>query len=527
MLISRKKKAIVLRLRDPERVLSVIPKAKKFTFKGKEYVAVPHRRDEVKVLNNIGIEAPSPMLYYYDWPGRFKPFEAQRTTAAFMSGHNRCFNLNDLGTGKTLATLWAYDYLRSIGVVRKALVISPLSTLDRAWADEIFSHFPHLSSAVLHGSRDKRLKLLETDADVFLINHDGTKVAGMVDAINARDDIDLIIIDELSQAARTASSDRWKSYAKIVRKDLGDGRQRLVWGLTGTPIPSNPTDAWAQCRLIVPDKVPPYFNSFKGMVMRQVGQFSWVPRPEAQEIVFEAMQPSIRFSRDECVDLPECIYQTRQVELTAPQKKAYKEMLSKLQTEIDSGQVTAVNEAVKAQKLIQIASGALYGENKEVLEVDARPRLEVVKEVIEQSNTKTLVFVPFISTVNTVANYLRKEGFSVECVYGDVSKSERDRIFFAFQKLPNPKVLVAQPAVLSHGLTLTAASTIVWYAPITSADTFTQSNGRVTRPGQKHSQLIVMLEGTEMERKYYNRLRHKQSVQGVLLDMVKESRANA
>jgi hypothetical protein len=132
MLISKRKKALILRVRDPERILSVIPKAKKLVFKGKEYVVVPHRRDEVKVLNNIGINAPSPMLYYYDWPGRYTPFEAQRTTAAFVSGHDRCFNLNDLGTGKTLATLWAYDYLRSIGVVKKALVISPLSTLECA-----------------------------------------------------------------------------------------------------------------------------------------------------------------------------------------------------------------------------------------------------------------------------------------------------------------------------------------------------------------------------------------------------------
>ena len=324
MLISKKHKAIVLRLREPERVLSVIPKAKRFTVKGKEYIAVPHRRDEVKVLNNIGIKAPSPMLYYYEWPGRFKPFEAQRVTAGFMSMHNRCFNLNDLGTGKTLATLWAYDYLRSIGEVRRALVVTPLSTLERTWADECFQHFSHLTTAVLHGSREKRLKMLELDADLYLINHDGLKVKGLVEAINKRDDIDLVIIDEVSQAARTASSDRWKSLAKVVRVDI-NGRQRKAWGLSGTPTPNNPTDAWAQCRLLVPDNVPPYFNAFKTQVMRQLSQFVWVPRPDAQEVVFNAMQPAIRFKRDEVVDLPPCTYQTREVELTPAQKKAYKD----------------------------------------------------------------------------------------------------------------------------------------------------------------------------------------------------------
>lgn len=527
MLISRKKKALILRLRDPERVLSVIPKAKKFTFKGKEYVAVPHRRDEVKVLNNIGIETPSPMLYYYDWPGRFKPFEAQRTTAAFMSGHNRCFNLNDLGTGKTLATLWAYDYLRSIGVVHKALVVSPLSTLERAWCDEVFNHFPHLTTAVLHGSRDKRLKMLNTEADIYVINHDGLKVSGMVDELNKRNDIDLVIIDEVSQAARTASSDRWKSLAKVVRHEIAKGVQRMAWGLTGTPVPNNPTDAWAQCRLIVPERVPPYFNSFKGQVMRQVGQFSWVPRPEAQDVVFEAMQPSIRFKRDEVVDLPECTYIERTVDLTAAQKKAYKDMLNKLQTEFESGEVTAVNEAVKAQKLIQILCGAVYGKEGEEHYIDATPRFEAVRELCEESGSKTIVFVPFVSMIKPLTTYLEKAGFSVACIHGGVPKGERDMIFSSFQKMKDPQVLVSIAAAMSHGLTLTAASTIVWAAPITSNDIFEQANARVSRPGQKLNQLIAMVEGSPIERKYYQRLKEKGRVQGILLDLVQASRKEA
>ncbi|OHD26699.1 MAG: hypothetical protein A2Y38_19225 [Spirochaetes bacterium GWB1_59_5] len=524
MLISTRKKALILRLKDPERVLSVIPKAKKFTFKGKDYVAVPHRRDEVKVLNNIGIEAPSPMLYYYDWPGRYKPFEAQRTTGAFMSMHNRCFNLNDLGTGKTLATLWAYDYLRSVGVVKKVLVVSPLSTLERAWGDEVFNHFPHLTTAVLHGSREKRLKLLNVDADVYIINHDGLKVAGLVEAINKRNDIDLVIVDEVSQAARTASADRWKALAKVVRHETEKGKQRMAWGLTGTPVPNNPTDAWAQCRLIVPDRVPPYFNSFKNQVMRQVSQFSWLPRQEAQDVVFEAMQPAIRFKRDEVVDLPPVTYIERTVELTAAQKKAYKEMLSKLQAEFESGQVTAVNEAVKAQKLLQILTGCVYGTNGSEHYIDAAPRFEAVRELCEESSSKTIVFVPFVSMIEPLTKFLEKSGFSVACIHGGVPKGERDTIFSSFQKMKDPQVLVSIAAAMSHGLTLTAASTIVWAAPITSNDIFEQANARVSRPGQKLNQLIAMVEGSPIERKYYQRLKEKGRVQGILLDLVQHNR---
>lgn len=520
MLVSKKHKALVLRTRDPERILSVIPKAKRLVHKGKEFIAVRHGIEEVRVLRNLGFEAPSPIKYHYDWPGRFKPFYAQREAAEFMSLYNRAYNLSSIGTGKTLATLWSFDFLRSQGVVRKALVVCPLSTLERTWADEVFQHFPHLTTAVLHGSREKRLALLNEDVDIYLINHDGLKVRGMVEAFADRPDINLIVVDELSQAARNAGTERYKALHTIINRQK---IPRAAWGLTGTPIPNGPTDAWAQCRLLTPETVPPYFGRFRDLVEKQITPFLWVPKDDALAVVHKAMQPAIRFSRDECVDLPPCIYQTRQVALTEPQRRAYKEMLTKLSAEIDGGEVTAVNEAIKAQKLLQICSGSTYDASGASLELDASPRLEVVREIIEESGSKVLVFVPFRNSLDAVVRFLEKH-FSVAVVHGGVSKHERDGIFTAFQKMSDPLVLVAQPASLSHGLTLTAASTIVWYTAITSSDTHTQANGRITRPGQKLSQLIVHIEGSEVERRYFDRLRKKQRVEGALLDMIKESR---
>ena len=130
--------------------------------------------------------------------------------------------------------------------------------------------------------------------------------------------------------------------------------------MTGTPTPNAPTDAWAQCKMLVPEKVPPYFNRFKMQVMRQLSQFTWIPKPGATEVVKEIMQPSVRFTRDECIDLPPIMYETRLVDLTKEQAKAYKEMMIKLQTQADDGDITAVNEAVKMGKLIQIACGVVY-----------------------------------------------------------------------------------------------------------------------------------------------------------------------
>lgn len=520
MLISPKHKRIILRCRDPAKIEAVIPKAKRFTHNGKEFLAVKHGVDECKVLANLGINAPSPINYYYDWPARFQPFAHQKKIADFLTMNSRAFNLADLGCGKTLATLWAYDYLRSVGVVGKMLVISPLSTLERTWADEVFQHFPHLTTVVLHGSRDKRLKLLATDADIYLINHDGIKVNGIVDALADRPDINLIVVDEIAQVGRTAGTDRFKALVKIINRQV----PRMCWGLTGTPIPQSPTDAWAQCRLLVPERVPPYFNKFKMETMRQVSQFIWLPKPNALEVVQEAMQPAIRFHRDDCIDLPPCIYETRSVELTTQQKKAYKEMLTKLATQVDNGEVMAVNEAVKAMKLLQICCGAAYGADHEELRIDAGPRLAVVNEIIEEAGAKVIVFVPFVSAVHAVTEALRAKGHTVACIFGEVSKHERDEIFSSFMRAADPKVLVAIPQAMSHGLTLTAASTIVWYAPTSSADTYTQANARITRPGQLHTQFIIHIEGTDIERKYYKRLKDKESTQGILLDAIRDAR---
>jgi len=518
MLVWNSKNALILKLRDPDRVLNVIPTAKAFTVKGKPYVAVPHKLVETRLLRNLGYEAPAPIRHRYDWPGRFTPFEAQREAAAFLSMYDRAFNLSELGTGKSLASLWAYDYLRSIGQLNKVLVVSPLSTLERTWADEVFQHFPHLTSAVLHGSRDKRIKLLNTDVDVYIINHDGVQI--IEPHLQDRPDINLVIVDEIAQAARNAGTDRWKAINKVINRHKN---KRACWGMTGTPTPNAPTDAWAQCRLIVPEKVPPYFNRFKGQVMKQLTQFTWVPKPEATEIVHDVMQPAVRFTRDECVDLPPLMFETRAVGLTKEQDKAYKEMMTRLRTEADEGEVTAVNEAVKMAKLVQIACGVVYANDGSEVTIPSKPRIDETREIVRQAEGKVIVFVPFVSSVNHVAEQLSKE-FTVEVIHGGVNKTERDRIFAAFQKGKDLKVLVAQPAAMSHGLTLTAASTIVWYAPVTSNETFEQANGRINRPGQKMNNFIIMLEGTQVEKRIYQRLRSKQKMQGALLDEVKAHR---
>lgn len=515
MRIVKDAKAIVLKLKNPLRVTQVIPSARVFEYKGEQLVAVPHKLEETKTLNSIGFRVPSPVGYYYDWPinGDLVPFAHQIVTTDFLTMNNHAYCLNDMGTGKTLSVLWALDYLIRTKQIRKVLIVAPLSTLERVWGDEIFINFPHLNFQVVHSpDRARRIKLLNVDADIYITNHDGCKV--LKEFLAQREDIDAVVVDELA-AFRNSGTELFKSLRDVVK-----GRE-YVWGLTGSPIPKAPTDAWAQCRLVTPDTVPKYFGKFRDLTMRQTGPFTWEPRPEALTVVMHAMQPSIRFKRDECIDLPPTTFSTRHVEMEDEQKKVYKEMASKLKTEFEGGKISAVNAAVKAQKLLQIACGVAYDTEGENVILPNSGRMAVVKEIIEEAEGKTILFVPFTGSLHRILEEVCKYT-TAEVVYGDVPPAKRNEIFQRFQSSAEPRVLIAHPECMAHGLTLTAANTIIWYIPTNDGEIYEQACARIPRPGQKLHTHIIHLEGSEIERRVYKRLREKSMTQGALLHMIKE-----
>lgn len=515
MLIRQDKKALIFKLRNPSRVTTVIPTARLVTHEGDTLVAVPHRPEEVKVLRNLGFTPPDPMEYYYKWPGRFKPFAAQVETANFLAMHDRAFCLNSMGLGKTVTSLWAYDYMRECKMVKSVLVVCPLSTMERTWADEVFKTFPHLDTAVLYGTRERRKKMLAQKAHIYIINTDGLKT--IEEDLAARPDIDLILVDEIAMF-RNSSTDRWKVLNNICNKQT----PRRVWGLTGAPTPHEPTDAWAQCRIVVPANpdVPKYFGKFRDLVMKQLTQFKWVPRSNAVDVVKQVMQPAVRFALDDCIDLPEQTFISRDVEMTTEQKTAYKNMLDKLIMEYEGGEVLAVNEAVKANKLVQIACGVAYGAQGEYIHIPNKPRIDVLKELIEESEGKVLVFVPLTGVLEHLMDELKND-WDCAAIHGGTSKTERDQIFGDFQKTDRIRVIVANPSTMSHGLTLTAATTIIWYAPIHSNDVYEQACARVRRPGQTRTTVIAHIAGSDIERRIYKRLQSKQKLQGSLLEIMK------
>ena len=503
------RRAVVLPARMD--VLRLVPQAKAFVAQGQNFMALPHAPETTRLLRNLGVRIPEPIRYYYDWVGT-TPFATQIDTAALLTTYCRAFVLNEMGTGKTRASLFAFDFLMKLGKAKRLLVVAPLSTLGSVWEDEVFRNFHHLTTAVLHGSKAKRRQLLAGGADVLIINHDGVET--IRDELTAAK-IDCVIIDELAMY-RNSQTDRWKTLKPLVRQATH------AWGLTGAPTPNSPTDAYGQVKLLIPENVGFSFKSFKDATMLQVSQFTWIEREDANDHVFKAMQPSIRVTRDQAFDLPPVTYSNRNVAMDPRSAKAYKDMHAEMAALIRSKEITAANEGVKLSKLLQISAGFAYDGDREGNYIGAKDRIKEVFDIIEESSRKVIVFAPFRYLTEVLAEALGKR-WPVAMVHGGVTKGVRDKIFADFQHSASPRVIVAHPGTMAHGLNLTRADTIVWAAPTLSLETYEQANARITRPGQSTHAHIIHIMSTKAEAKVYSRLRNRAKMQGALLEMFNET----
>ena len=438
-------------------------------------------------------------LSEYEWPRPhgFTPFDHQKTTSEFLVNNRKAFCFNEQGTGKTASVIWAVDYLMQLGLVKRVLVICPLSIMKSAWQQDLFKFAIHRTVSVAYGAAKKRKEIINAGSEFVIINFDGV---GIVKKEIVDGEFDLIVVDEAS-AYKNNKTERWKDLRDLTKVIKG------LWMLTGTPAAQSPVDAYGLARLVNPNAVPLYVSHFKDQVMYKVSDFRWVPRPEAKHIVHKALQPAIRFKKKDCLDLPPVTFIDRDAPLTPQQLSYYKKLKQEMLIEADGEEISAVNAAVKINKLLQISGGAVYTDTGEVLEFDVSSRLKVVHEVIDETSNKVLVFVPFTHTIELLQKYLTKHGVTSAVINGAVSVNRRTDIVTHFQNNEQPKVLIIQPQAASHGLTLTAADTIIWYAPCTSVETYLQANARIDRPGQVNPMTIVHLSGSPVEHRMYSMLR--------------------
>lgn len=510
MLVLPDKRLLVVNTDARADVHAAIPHAKMLDHDGEQLLAVPFGVDESLVLRNMGFSAPAPIRSYYSWPARFAPMEHQMETAAFLTTRKRALCLNAPGTGKTISALWGADFLLTEGAIRKVLIVAPLSTLKVVWARELRHHLPHRSFVICVGDRAKRLELLETPGVQYvIINHDGfTNISPHLTGF------DLVIYDEAT-ALKTPGSQRYKVFSKWVSTYMP-----WLWLLTGTPISQTPADAWTLARLMDSPACPRSYTTFKDRVMHKITQYKWAPRPDALSTVRAVLQPSIRFSLDECKDIPETLYVGRKCSLSSAQTTAFKDMKNNAVALFSTGQqVTAANAAVVLGKLLQICGGMVYSDSGAV-EVGAEDRYQALKTLIEEIGDKVVVYCPLRALQDWLYARMQKDGISVAAVHGDVGRAERDQIFNNFQHTDEPTVLLAHPRVASHGLTLTRARDVIWYLPVYSLEQYEQANARIRRLTTDGKTAAWHIWATPFEAELYRRLRTKQTVLTDFLTMV-------
>jgi SNF2 family DNA or RNA helicase len=509
-------RGLLLRLKNPERVTAVIPKSKLLDDGS---LLVKWGLEEAQVLKNLRIKnVPSPIEAHYDWPGLHRPFAHQKKTASFLTLHRKAFCFNEQGTGKTSSVIWAADYLMNIGQVKRVLVICPLSIMQSAWQNDLFKFAMHRTTAIAHShSREKRIEAIKSGAEFVIINFDGTEI--VFDALDEAN-FDLIVIDECN-ALKNPNTNRWKIINKLVKP------RTWLWMLTGTPAAQSPMDAYGLAKMVNPSGVPKFSGGFKDMVMQRVTQFKWVPRPRSEDVVHQALQPAIRFTKEECLDLPEMTYTTREVPLTQQQRKYYKLIKQQMMATAAGEEITAVNAAATLNKLLQLSCGAVYSDTGEIVAFDAKNRVDALKEVIEEASNKVLVFVAYTHAIHIIHEELTKAGISAEVINGKVPVTRRTDIFNKFQTEHDPQVLIIQPQAAAHGVTLTAANVVVWWGPITSCEIYMQANARVHRSGQRNPCTVVHLQGSEVEKKVYTMLQGNIDVHSRVVDLYKNFDSDA
>jgi SNF2 family DNA or RNA helicase len=458
----------------------------------------------------------------YTWPafqGRV-PFSHQKATVKFLLSNKRALVLNDMGTGKTLAALWACDILMTAKKIRRVLIISPLSTMQSVWRNEIVLNMPHRRVGVAHGVKQVRLAVLQSQVEFVVINHDGIKI--LEDEIIAQQ-FDIIIIDELT--AFKANSERTKCMKRIADMQsrsikLKDkvkicNRQRHadggLWGMTGDMAPNSPTEAFYQCEIVVPESqwLPKYFGQFRDACMFRVNDAVWVAKPEAPQIVAMVAQPAIRFTRDQCLDLPDTSHHVLDTDLTDEQIQYYDIMKRKALVDTDAGSITAANAAVQLNKLLQISAGAVKNDEGEVIEIGCKPRMDALEELFLQTpQRKLVIFATYRATIMMIVREMQARGYKIDCIHGDVPQAKRTLLIGSFQG-GDLEMLVLQPQSSAHGITLTAASTILWFSLMPSGEIFQQGNARIVRAGQTRKTFIYMFVSTKAEKHIANILKNK------------------
>ena len=433
-----------------------------------------------------------------------QPYKNQLETITFMLNNSKGYNFSDLGSGKTASSLWFCDILFEAEKINKVLIICPLSITSSVWVDEINQVTPNRSYSLVLGARQKKLQALAKSAHFYITNHDCVR--------NYWEDIlhsnfDIVIIDEVD-AFKNSQSKRSKALHRILKHVKG------AYGLTGTPMANSPEEAFGIAKAINPSKLPtPYITRWRQLTMLQLAPYIWIPNEQAEQIVYNTLQPAIRHKLEDCADIPDIIYEYREFQMEKSQAKLYKELFTHQIAEYNEGTIVAATAAVKFTKLLQIAAGAVYDEDGNTIVLPMKDKIQEVLHVQNESG-QVIIFCQFVEVIKQL--HISLPGSKV--IYGAVSQKDRTKILKEF-KDGAFNILIAQPRVAAHGLNLQFCNTIIFWGPILGNSYYRQAIGRIRRSGQMRKQVIINFFSSKVEKQMYKTLETKNVSSEILLKM--------
>ena len=442
----------------------------------------------------------------------FSPHNYQAYAIDYIETHPVAAVLLDMGLGKTVISLTAIaDLLFDSFEAHRILVVAPLRVARDTWPAEIakWEHLQHLTYAVCVGTPKERRTALMSRADITIINREN--LGWLIESSGFDFDYDMVVIDELS-SFKNHKSKRFQSLMKVRPK------VKRIIGLTGTPSSNGLMDLWAEFKLLdFGERLGRFITHYRNNYFipdKRNGEiiYSYKPMPYAEEAIYRKISDiTISMKSTDHLQMPELITSQYEVQLSEEEEKRYEELKADFILELPEGEITAANAASLTGKLSQLANGAIYDDDGNILEFHDR-KLDALEDLIEAANGKPLLVAYwFKHDLQRI-----KKRFDVREI-----KTSKDIMDWNHGDIP---VAVIHPASAGHGLNLQAGgSTLIWFGLTWSLELYQQTNARLWRQGQTSGTVVIehiITKGTIDER-ILKALSLKEVTQNALIDAVK------
>ena len=442
---------------------------------------------------------------------KYTPHDYQQYAADFILEHPVAAVFLEMGLGQTVVTLTAIQELcLNRFEVRKVLIVAPLRVARDTWPAEIhkWDHLRSLTYSVAVGTETERMTALMTKANLHIINREN--LDWLINKSGLPFDYDMVVIDELS-SFKSHQSKRFRSLLKVRP------RLKRIVGLTGTPSSNGLMDLWAEFRILdMGERLGRFITGYRERFFlpdKRSAQmvYSYKPAPGAEQSIYDRIS-DITISMKSCdfLTMPECVINEVAVRMDAREKQIYDSLRQTMVAKLEGKEIDAVNAASLSGKLLQIANGAVYDDDRKYHHIHDR-KLDALEDIIEAANGKpVLVAYWYKHDLQRI-----RQRFSVREI-----KSSADILDWNAGKIP---VAVIHPASAGHGLNLqSGGNTMVWFGLTWSLELYQQTNARLWRQGQKDTVVIhhIIAKDTIDER-VMAALRKKEQTQTALIDAVR------